>query len=82
MPGRTTSEAASARLAGVDLDPATLNVAACRVRAPLLAADACQLPFRDAAFDVTIAVTACEFAASPAAAVAELARVTRPGAGS
>jgi SAM-dependent methyltransferase len=56
-----------------------LNVAAPRFRAPLLAADACQLPFRDAAFDVTIAVTVCEFAASPAAVMAELARVTRPG---
>jgi SAM-dependent methyltransferase len=35
--------------------------------------------FRDGAFDVTIAVTVCEFTASPAALVAELARVTRPG---
>lgn len=56
-----------------------LTVAARRVQAPLLAADAGQLPFRDEAFDVTIAVTVCEFTASPAAVVAELARVTRPG---
>jgi len=79
--GRFTAafERPAARLAGVDLDPAMLTVAARRVRAPLLAADAGELPFRDAAFDVTIAVTVCEFTASPAALVAELARVTRPG---
>lgn len=74
-----TLERGAARLAGVDLDPAMLTVAARRVRAPLLAADAGELPFRDAAFDVTVAVTVCEFTASPAALVAELARVTRPG---
>lgn len=56
-----------------------LDDAARRVRAPLLAADARELPFRDAVFDVTIAVTVCEFTASPAALVAGLARVTRPG---
>jgi protein-L-isoaspartate O-methyltransferase len=79
--GRFTAclERCAARLAGVDLDPAMLAVAAQRVRVPLLAADACRLPFRDAAFDVAVAVTVCEFAASPAAVVAELARVTRPG---
>ena len=79
--GRFTAalERRAARLAGVDLDPAMLTVAGRRVRAPLLGADAGELPFRDEAFDVTIAVTVCEFAASPAALVAELARVTRPG---
>jgi uncharacterized protein involved in oxidation of intracellular sulfur len=79
--GRFTAclERRAARLVGVDLDPAMLAVAAQRVRTPLLTADASRLPFRDAAFDVAIAVTVCEFTASPAAAVAELARVTRPG---
>jgi SAM-dependent methyltransferase len=79
--GRFTAalERRAALLAGVDLDPVMLTVAGRRVRAPLLAADAGALPFRDAAFDVTVAVTVCEFAASPAAVVAELARVTRPG---
>jgi SAM-dependent methyltransferase len=72
-------ERRAAQLAGVDPGPVMLTVAAQRVRAPLRAADAGELPFRDAAFDVTIAVTVCEFAASPAALVAELARVTRPG---
>ena len=72
-------ERRAARLAGVDLDPAMLTVAGRRVRAPLLAADAGALPFREAAFDVAIAATVCEFTASPAALVAELARVTRPG---
>lgn len=72
-------ERRAARLAGVDLDPAMLTVAGRRVRAPLLAADAGELPFRDGAFDVAVAVTVCEFTASPAAVVAELARVTRPG---
>lgn len=79
--GRFTAalERRAALLAGVDLDLAMLAVAARRVRAPLLAADVGELPFRDGAFDVTIAVTVCEFTASPAALVAELARVTRPG---
>lgn len=75
--GRFTAalERRGARLAGVDLDPAMLDVAARRVRAPLLAADARELPFRDAVFDVTIAVTVCELTDSPAALVA------RAGAG-
>jgi ubiquinone/menaquinone biosynthesis C-methylase UbiE len=79
--GRFTAalERRTARLADVDRDPAMPAVAARRVRAPLLAADACQLAFRDGAFDVTMAVTVCEFTASPAAVVAEPARVTRPG---
>lgn len=72
-------ERRAAQVAGVDLDPAMLAVAARRVRVPLLAADAARLPFPDAVFDVALAVTVCEFAASPAALVAELARVTRPG---
>lgn len=65
--------------AGIDLDPNMLTVASTRVGGPLLAADAHQLPICDAAFDVTIAVTLCEFTANPALVVNELARVTRPG---
>jgi ubiquinone/menaquinone biosynthesis C-methylase UbiE len=50
--GRFTAarEPRAARLADVDLNPAMLAVAARRVRAPLLTADAGELPFRDAAF--------------------------------
>ena len=64
---------------GVDLDPAMLAIAARRVRAPLLVADAQHLPFDDATFDVTMAVTLCEFVTDPHLVVGELGRVTRPG---
>jgi SAM-dependent methyltransferase len=38
-----------------------------------------RLPFRDAGFDVTLAVTVLLHVAEPARVVAEMARVTRPG---
>lgn len=66
-------------VAAVDLDPTMVQVASTRVRGPLLVADAHQLPYCDAAFDVTVAVTLCEFTADPATVIGELARVTRPG---
>ena len=72
-------EADGARVVGVDRDPAELTVARTRVRGELIEADVHHLPFPDSAFDVTVAVTVCEFAADPAAVIAELARVTRPG---
>lgn len=72
-------EADGAQVVGVDRDPAELVVAGTRVRGALLEADVHHLPFPDTHFDVTVAVTVCEFAADPAAVIAELARVTRPG---
>lgn len=45
----------------------------------VVAGDALALPFRHASFDLVVAITALEFVADPATAVAELARVARPG---
>jgi len=66
---------------GVDLSARLLAMAAGRLRAPALArADVQALPYRDAVFD---AVTCCgstlSFVDRPAAAVAEIARVLKPG---
>jgi SAM-dependent methyltransferase/uridine phosphorylase len=77
--GRFTARLAGARVFGVDRDPAELALARTRVSGELVEADVHHLPFPDGRFDVTIAVTVCEFAADPAAVFAELARVTRPG---
>lgn len=64
---------------GLDLDPDMLAMAAERVRARLVEGDAVALPFGDGRFDLAVAVTVCEFTADPAAVIAELARVVRPG---
>jgi SAM-dependent methyltransferase len=65
---------------GVDPDPAMLNLARTRTTAGCCARAAIEhLPFPDGAFDLTLAVTVLEFVAHPAAALAELARVTRNG---
>lgn len=79
--GRLTAhlERLAGDVVGVDPDRAMLAVAARRVRSPLLVGDGHHLPIRDAAVDVAIAVTVCEFTAEPALVVAELARITRPG---
>ena len=42
-------------------------------------ANACDLPFQDASFDITASITALEFIPDQAAAVNEMARCTRPG---
>jgi ubiquinone/menaquinone biosynthesis C-methylase UbiE len=67
------------RVIGLDRDLAMLSIARPRVAGPLVTGDALALPFRDASFDLAVALTVLEFVADPAAAVAELARVTRPG---
>jgi SAM-dependent methyltransferase len=75
----TRLEAEGARVVGVDADPPSLAVARTRVTGELVEGDVHQLPFDDDHFDVTVAVTVCEFAADPAQVIAELVRVTRPG---
>jgi SAM-dependent methyltransferase len=65
------------------VDPAVSQVAQARRRAGapnahFQVADARQLPFRDACFDVAAAALVLNFIAERAQAVAELARVTRP----
>jgi len=69
-----------AAVAGVDVSPGLLAVAADRLpEADLWLADMQELPFADAAFDAVTAVNAVQFAADPLAALAEAARVCRPG---
>ncbi len=72
-------EADGACVGGVDADPTSLAVARTRVTGELVEGDVHRLPFDDARFDVTVAVTVCEFAADPSAVMDELVRVTRPG---
>jgi SAM-dependent methyltransferase len=64
---------------GIDIDPGMLDIAARRVPGRCGRATIQYLPFPNAVFDLAVAVTVLEFVADPAAAVAELARVTRPG---
>jgi len=69
-----------AAVAGVDVSPGLLAVAAARLpEADLWLADMQELPFADAAFDAVTAVNAVQFAAEPLTALAEAARVCRPG---
>jgi len=79
--GRFTSDLAerAKSLVGLDFDPAVLSVAARRVQAPLLIADTHRLPFPTGLFDVSVAMTLCEFVDDAQHVVAELVRVTRPG---
>lgn len=68
---------------GVDLSPGMLALA--RARRPrlavdLLLADAHRLPFADAQFDAVLHVGAVNSFRDPRAAIAEMARVARPGA--
>jgi SAM-dependent methyltransferase len=67
---------------GVDLTPQMLDVARARgraERAALLLADARRLPFAGGSVDAVFAAGLIMHLPDPAAALAELARVTRPG---
>lgn len=71
-------------LVGIDLvvDRVQAALAATRahnIRAGFAAADACRLPFGDATFDSTFTVAVLQHIKEPHRAVAEIARVTRPG---
>ncbi|MFC0526803.1 demethylmenaquinone methyltransferase [Phytohabitans kaempferiae] len=72
--------ASGAYAVGLDLSIGMLQ-AGRRVRpgVPLLAGDALRLPFPDAAFDAVTISFALRNVVEPAAALRELARVTRPG---
>lgn len=80
--GVSTQElaASGAYAVGLDLSIGMLQ-AGRRVRpgVPLLAGDALRLPFPDAAFDAVTISFALRNVVEPAAALRELARVTRPG---
>lgn len=74
----------AARVVGVDASLAMLQLAARRVRAagatlPLCAGPVEALPFRSESFERVVEVTVLCFVPDPAAAVAEMARVVRPG---
>ncbi|WP_234412432.1 class I SAM-dependent methyltransferase [Nocardioides sediminis] len=83
--GVVTREAArrvgdSGRVVGLDLNPAMLEVAA-RV-APMLTwqqGDVAAMPFRDAEFDIVVCSAALFFFPDLPRALAEMARVVRPG---
>jgi SAM-dependent methyltransferase len=72
--------ARGARLAGIDLAPALLQIARRRVPdADLREGGLDTLPFDDGDFDAVIAINALQFAFDPAAALGEIARVLRSG---
>ena len=71
---------AGARVTGLDSDPEML--AAARLKAPsatLIEGDVTALPFPNATFDLSLAVTLLCFTRDQQRAVGELTRVTRPG---
>jgi FAD/FMN-containing dehydrogenase/SAM-dependent methyltransferase len=66
--------------AGLDISPGLLQVACDRLPdADLREGDLEFLPFGDAAFDAVTGINAFQFAGDPRRALAEAARVTRPG---
>lgn len=76
--------ARGAAVTGLDLSPAMIRVAQAKARqraAPVtfLTGDAAQLPFPAASFDLVTALLVLEFAGAPAAVLAEMVRVLRPG---
>ena len=71
------SEGATA--VGVDADPGMVRFANRHGRGEVARANAETLPFRDACFDATVAVTVLEFVNDVATSIEEIARVTRPG---
>jgi len=83
--GKTLAYAqAGAHVVGVDIASKNVAQAACFTRARganvgLAAGDAEHLPFRDGTFDLVIANDSFEHFGNPAAALADLARVLRPG---
>ncbi len=77
--GRLTVTADATFVVGIDRDLDMLRIARTRIAGPLVQADADHLPFADDTFDLTTAVTLCEFTQSPEHTIAELVRVTRPG---
>ncbi|BCB81041.1 demethylmenaquinone methyltransferase [Phytohabitans flavus] len=80
--GTSTQElaASGAYAVGLDLSIGMLQAGRrARPGVPLLAGDALRLPFPDAAFDAVTISFALRNVVEPAAALRELARVTRPG---
>lgn len=72
-------EAARADVVAIDRDASALTIAGRHAASPRMVADLHALPMSDACVDAACAVTVCEFTTAPAAVIAELVRVTRPG---
>jgi ubiquinone/menaquinone biosynthesis C-methylase UbiE len=82
--GALLAAARGAQVTGVDpaarlLDVARERAAAAGVAATFLSGDAAHLPLPDGSADLVLSIFAVIFAPDPAAAAAELARVTAPG---
>ncbi len=69
---------AGARVVGFDIEAHFSTLA--RSEADLLLADVKRLPFRPASFDFAVAIHSMEHVGDPQSAMAEVARVLRPGA--
>lgn len=75
--GRAARTAGAARVVAVDASPGML--AANPARLPATAGDICALPFATGAFDAAVAAFVLNHLTDPAAGLAEMRRVTRPG---
>jgi SAM-dependent methyltransferase len=81
-PGALTSELLARGATPTAIDPSASFVTAARERHPgvdVREASAESLPFDDGAFDAALAQLVVHFMRDPAAGLAEMARVTRPG---
>lgn len=69
------------QVVGIDLNPLMLGVAAslALTNVELREGDAASLPFDDAEFDLALCQQGLQFVPEPEAAIAEMARVLRPG---
>jgi ubiquinone/menaquinone biosynthesis C-methylase UbiE len=69
------------RAIGLDVTPPMLGHARCRLprSVPFVAGDAGALPLRNAMLDTVVSVSSFHYWADPAAALAEIRRVLRPG---
>jgi ubiquinone/menaquinone biosynthesis C-methylase UbiE len=74
-------DSGSIRMIGLDVTPPMLAHARRRLPAsvPLLAGDAGALPLKNATFDTVVSVSTFHYWPDPAAALAEIRRVLRPG---
>lgn len=74
------ADVAGAQVTGLDTSPRLLGIARERCpQAEFVLGDAAELPFEDGRFDAAVSVFGLIFAQPPERAVAEIARVVRPG---
>lgn len=82
LTGALLDAADLAEVAAIDYSETYLEAARQAIRDPRVAfrqADACALPFADAAFDRALSLLVLQFVPEPEQAVAEMRRVVRPG---